>query len=856
MNNIFTKTMCVLGLLTMAALTTQAQMGRSAERGNGQLLKPDCPVLQDIHSEGYVATQWLNSLQPAWQSTIRKASGSFEDVLVLEDFSGVTYGSVPDLTQEFPNPADAINVSETSYYVRPDLMQENLQWASHNVYAANGAVYFYNPSMFDTSWLETPLGDYSGDLTVTFRVKALNHRQVWETDKDGNIEWSWYTGSTVSCSVNLDGFNHPTSYVVTNDGKDSKWSNRIYSNQGWHKVTFQVRNFSPNDGGHVRIQIDGAAIVDDIEVSAANTIMPAPVVNGVTDFQEDHFTISWQPVRRAYNYLVDLWKKTSTGITGLTEDFENFNDKRWKLEGSTIGVKDGEGVNGSKGMVLYKGDQLTTPNIEQPYATFKFHLRVVDPTAANAYQMHSEVKIDGLTAEGKWNQMGTIYCWNLGGDGDWTDNTQWKGGAADNKYYALRFRTIEDGGSLAGDWAETEYLVIDDFTCTVDEPGLQLERVWGNPKLDYGEDNVNTCYARSIPTEYTFNGLDPNAEYYYGVRAFYMGEVSTTEVYHAFGCATPKILDPTDIDERGSFTANWKALKKCSGYYVNLYGVRTAQQDQEFYPVMEEYFNKITEKVSDAVTLAGAVKLTNLDETSLDDYTDTPGWRGKNNILAKGMLGCAAGQDDKGYIKLPTVEVSNADEYAISLQAFGVAGDYLLITLSDTEWYSIPFADNGQGMGVINGTYILPTNGNKTVNIQLDSYNYLAFVINDIEILQDVKKGDRIYTWLQKATCLPDETSYEFTGLDDYDYGTFAYDLTGYYNYGGKMAVSTPSERKLVVLDESKSAMNNPTAIDLTQGSEGYPCWYTVDGQRLDKPSRGVNIVRHADGTTRKVIVK
>ena len=50
--------------------------------------------------------------------------------------------------------------------------------------------------------------------------------------------------------------------------------------------------------------------------------------------------------------------------------------------------------------------------------------------------------------------------------------------------------------------------------------------------------------------------------------------------------------------------------------------------------------------------------------------------------------------------------------------------------------------------------------------------------------------------------------------------------------------------------------MNNPTAIDLTQGSEGYPCWYTVDGQRLDKPSRGVNIVRHADGTTRKVIVK
>ena len=32
--------------------------------------------------------------------------------------------------------------------------------------------------------------------------------------------------------------------------------------------------------------------------------------------------------------------------------------------------------------------------------------------------------------------------------------------------------------------------------------------------------------------------------------------------------------------------------------------------------------------------------------------------------------------------------------------------------------------------------------------------------------------------------------------------------------------------------------------------------WYTIDGKRIDKPTRGVNIIKMSDGTTRKVIIK
>ena len=32
--------------------------------------------------------------------------------------------------------------------------------------------------------------------------------------------------------------------------------------------------------------------------------------------------------------------------------------------------------------------------------------------------------------------------------------------------------------------------------------------------------------------------------------------------------------------------------------------------------------------------------------------------------------------------------------------------------------------------------------------------------------------------------------------------------------------------------------------------------WYSLDGKKLSKPQKGINIIRYSDGTTRKVLVK
>mgnify|MGYP000441181225 FL=1 len=71
---------------------------------------------------------------------------------------------------------------------------------------------------------------------------------------------------------------------------------------------------------------NGAVLIDDVEVTTKATFIATPKIVGITDFQADNFTVEWQPVRKAYNYYIDLFKKVYTSDTDgvFSEDFENF----------------------------------------------------------------------------------------------------------------------------------------------------------------------------------------------------------------------------------------------------------------------------------------------------------------------------------------------------------------------------------------------------------------------------------------------------------------------------------------------------------------------------------------------------
>jgi len=107
------------------------------------------------------------------------------------------------------------------------------------------------------------------------------------------------------------------------------------------------------------------------------------------------------------------------------------------------------------------------------------------------------------------------------------------------------------------------------------------------------------------------------------------------------------------------------------------------------------------------------------------------------------------------------------------------------------------------------------------------------------------------------------------------------------YNMGAKKFVETPANGTFTLTD-------TPTSINMGNGDKGIilgaqtakqwalvsnehmnvedaiidgirehidsndskDTWFTIDGLKLDKPQKGINIIRYADGTTRKVLVK
>ena len=38
--------------------------------------------------------------------------------------------------------------------------------------------------------------------------------------------------------------------------------------------------------------------------------------------------------------------------------------------------------------------------------------------------------------------------------------------------------------------------------------------------------------------------------------------------------------------------------------------------------------------------------------------------------------------------------------------------------------------------------------------------------------------------------------------------------------------------------------------------SKGDGDWYDLSGRKIDEPRKGINIIRHSDGTSKKVLVK
>lgn len=744
-------------------------------------------------------------------------------VLIDEDFSLITEGSAEEPYQD---EMLCWAYGDPGWYVDSKYTHDD-GWTGTRVYQAGGMVALMDPTGYSGACLNTPTGDYSGDLTITFRAKALP---------------SYEKTSTLFVSAVIGGFNDPQAAQL--EGESGTSQVNFAAGSGWKEVTVTMRNLSANADGYIQFNCYGHILLDDIKVVSATNFLASPNVQGVVEFNDSDFTVAWDPVRAAANYYVSLYKKEFTSDEGLS--FSAHFDDATMPDGWTFSpagnesFSDEEGKDGTAAIILHNGDTLTMPNIGAAYKTMTFFMNMVaeeDPDDPYALY-YAKITVSGLSS-GKWSTLGNFYGYYFMGGYD-VDMVEAAGTDFAGKYESVRFTVtgIPEGG----------YLVLDNFDVTTDRSYEYVEVT--DDALSY----AGYFYDMTSDTQYTFKNLDPLGDYYYNVRSHYLRmESDATTLYRAFGVAAPKLLPATDIDERGSYTANWELAPKATRYLITNYGLTTVAEDGTV-ALLEEDFDKVDADVTSATEPLSGQSLGNVKAISLDDYTAMPGWTGKSNTLAQGFLGCGYGSETSPWIKTPEMSLGNASQFYLTINAKGYYGSALTID-DGTTTYTISYEANDDGYtGYIDAKYIVPVTADIEQLRFYDKYNY-PFAFDYLMVEQDVKAGAKIYTPVGTYEAAADETSHTFTGLDAWDFESFAYSAMSYLDEGDDVATSKVNRYMLVDLVNGTST-SGINSLDLDGQQAQIVAIYSLDGTRLATPQKGINIVKLSDGRTIKQIVK
>lgn len=744
------------------------------------------------------------------QSAIKSSSTS-AIVLVNEDFSKWTSG-----TSDQPDTSRPLASEDSNIYIAPTLTADGT-WAGSGVYAAGGSCALISPDGESVAEVLTPLGDYSGEITVTCRIKAISVVRDGETvTKGSTLDIVPYTGGYLSGSQ---------AKTDTENG----YSIRIYPKQGWNEVQFTFSNYSANNDGFIAFATQNALVIDDIKITSTATFIAEPNVLPATSFKDDGFTIRWQPVRKAYDYCIDLYKKvyTTEGDANIKADFdESAPDSSWTINHYTLSTDGGE--DGTAALLLNSGDSLATPYNYSKYKSANFYMKVIGPEGLDKYS-YGYIYIDVLAEDG-WQSVGAFTA---GGflEGRTVDINQSLQYAFANNYYGLRLRPeLEEGSQL----------ILDNFDMTTGRAGY-LEAVFCDNSAQFGGDD--TYYDDTEDCTYTFSELEPTTEYYYRVRSHYIRQFSKSTTYHAFGVSAPSNLEAHDI-QSNAYTIDWQAAPKATSYTVSDYLVYTATKDETDHVLLEETFDGVD--VTDDTDIDDLYTFDNYTDTSLDVYTDNAGWTGTNNGALSGMMGCDYNYY-YGYLQSPELNTANNEKFSVSVKAYGYYGDDLLIYTADNT-YTVAFDDMGDGEhGYLDKTITLESDG-KNQKLVLLTNAGAPFVIDYFKVTQDLKAGDRVLTYNASADVKADNESYRFTGLEGEEH---AVSVTSHYLYESATADSDPSDYLLVSLDNATGINETSTNTESHETAR-----YSITGEKLSSPIRGINIISMSDGKVKKTFRK
>ena len=673
-----------------------------------------------------------NSAVPAaGQANMLKAADDAKHKVVVidEDFSGFTDG-----TED--NPSTATMLDDMGNFVNKSALKpysEALsykQWGGAGIFSAGGCLAIAN-GMF----LNTPAGDMSGEVTLTFRARL--------SKAGGSTTLNALKLMFISRSSILD-------YEVKFYNLTDEWQTFTY--------TSTLGEFEHSGFQFYSTYNTNVILIDDVRLEQTRTSIPAPKVQEAENMTDTSFKAVWNKSIEADHYLLSVFTKNeSNELMTVTEGFDNIkaDDKgnidaaspnypegwefAWKDDDLSNHIAKGEGSGtGNKQAVrlIDTGDAITTPYCPEGIKSLKFWVKA---EANDGQPKFSSILFTvnfgkGVYTVDNYIDIPTMFTPEHR-NGYYFDLTETL--SAFDKIYSVKIEYIREED-------DKTTILFDDFSYTTNQP-TTYNYVLKDQKVEQ-QDNEDGTVGFEV------TGLDPDTDYTYSVKSVNSEFTSAaSDEQEVYAVSIPTALPATNITAN-SYTANWTSHKKVDFYRVDQLQQTVIDKDTKDYVMLDEDFSKVTSKLTEADLLDGDGFFEEDERTSgympLDDLTHIAGWKASSTVRVNGWLGGNEAKQGSGTIAgaivTPTIDLShNEGACNISLRVWGSEGDWLIIQGSNPA--SLATIEFPKGGGIVEKTITMPLCTSKE-QLTFYSNNYKVFLIDYIKITQDVKAGDKVST--------------------------------------------------------------------------------------------------------------
>lgn len=671
-----------------------------------------------------------NSAVPAaGQANMLKAADDAKHKVVVidEDFSGFTDG-----TEDKPSTATILDdmgnfVNKSALKPYSEALSYK-QWGGAGIFSAGGCLAITN-GMF----LNTPAGDMSGEVTLTFRARL---------SKAG--------GSTTLNALKLMFISRSSlvDYEVKFYNLTDEWQTFTY--------TSTLGDFEHSGFQFYSMYASNIILVDDIRLEQVKTSIPAPKVHEAENMTDTSFKAVWNKTIEADHYLLSVFtKEESKELMTVSEGFDNIkaDDKgnidatfpnypegwefAWKADDLSNHIAKGEGAGtGNKQAVrlIDTGDAITTPYCPEGIKSLKFWVKA---EANDGQPKYSYIQFTvnfgkGVYTVDNYIDIPTMFA-PAKRDGYYFDLTETL--SAFDKIYSVKIEYIREED-------DKTTILFDDFSYTTNKP-TTYNYVLKDQKVEQ-QDNEDGTVGFEV------TGLDPDTDYTYSVKSVNSDFTSVaSDEQEVYAVSIPTALPATNITAN-SYTANWTSHKKVDFYRVDQLQQTVIDKDTKDYVMLDEDFSKVTSSFTEADLLDGFYEAG--ERTSgympLDDITKIAGWKASSTVRVNGWLGGNEAKQGSGTIAgaivTPTIDLShNEGACNISLRVWGSEGDWLIIQGSNPA--SLATIEFPKGGGIVEKTITMPLCTSKE-QLTFYSNNYKVFLIDYIKITQDVKAGDKVTT--------------------------------------------------------------------------------------------------------------